>query len=172
MVDGLPFLRKLPAASRIVLHGDHRARAAVTAALGVGFSDEPCTAIVSQGSATLWLGPDEYLLLDADRSSTAKMNAFERAVGDIPHALVDVSHRQVALEISGPHAEEILNGGCPLDLSIQSFPLQMCTRTVLAKAEIILWRTAEQVFHVEVWRSFEPYVGGLLREYALEYATG
>ncbi len=36
-----------------------------------------------------------------------------------PHALVDISHRQFALEISGPHAGAILNGACPLDLDLQ-----------------------------------------------------
>jgi sarcosine oxidase subunit gamma len=34
----------------------------------------------------------------------------------------------------------------------------MCTRTVLAKAEIVLWRTEPNTFHLEVWRSFEAYV--------------
>jgi sarcosine oxidase subunit gamma len=45
----------------------------------------------------------------------------------------------------------------------------MCTRTVFAKADIVLWRTGEQTFHVEVWRSFAGYVTGLLVEIASEY---
>jgi sarcosine oxidase subunit gamma len=40
----------------------------------------------------------------------------------------------------------------------------MCTRTVFAKAEIVLWRTSAEVFHLEVWRSFATYVVELLRE--------
>jgi sarcosine oxidase subunit gamma len=40
----------------------------------------------------------------------------------------------------------------------------MCTRTVLAKAEIVLWRTAPHVFKVEVWRSFAAYVWQFLNE--------
>jgi sarcosine oxidase subunit gamma len=48
----------------------------------------------------------------------------------------------------------------------------MCTRTVLAKADIVLWRIADDVFHVEAWRSFSGYVGALLAEIAAEfYAT-
>jgi len=38
----------------------------------------------------------------------------------------------------------------------------MCTRTVFAKAEIVLWRTQPEQFHLEVWRSFAPYVWELL----------
>jgi sarcosine oxidase subunit gamma len=79
-----------------------------------------------------------------------------------------VSHRQFALEVSGPHAEVILRGACPLDLDISGFPVGACTRTVLAKADITLWRTAEHTFHVEVWRSFAGYVGGLIIEIARE----
>jgi sarcosine oxidase subunit gamma len=37
---------------------------------------------------------------------------------------------------------------------------------VLAKAEIVLWRTAPEIFHIEVWRSFLPYTQALLREIA------
>jgi sarcosine oxidase, subunit gamma len=46
----------------------------------------------------------------------------------------------------------------------------MCTRTVLAKAEIVLWRISQDVFHVEVWRSFADYVSRFLAEVAREFA--
>src|SRR5208283_4103585 len=109
--------------------------------------------------ATLWLGPDEYLFLDMAPGATSLhaapeaaeadlASALESALADIPHALVDISHRQFALEISGPHAIPILNGACPLDLDPGEFPVGMCTRTVFAKADIVLWRTREDAFHV------------------------
>ena len=63
----------------------------------------------------------------------------------------------------------ILSGACPLDLDLSEFPIGMCTRTVLAKADIVLWRTREDAFHLEVWRSFAGYVTGLLREIAVEF---
>ena len=94
---------------------------------------------------------------------------LERALAGAPHALVDISHRQFALEISGPHASAILNGACPLDLDPSEFPIGMCTRTVFAKADIVLWRTRADAFHVEVWRSFAGYVSGLLAEIAREF---
>jgi sarcosine oxidase, subunit gamma len=87
----------------------------------------------------------------------------------LPHALVDVGHRQFAIEVSGSHAEDIVSAGCPLDLDAGAFPIGMCTRTVLAKADIVLWRTRADAFHLEIWRSFAGYVGGLLREIAREY---
>ena len=96
---------------------------------------------------------------------------LEQALGDLPHSLVDVSHRQVGLVIAGPHAATVLAAGCPLDLDRSAFPLGMCTRTVLAKAEIVLWRIADDGFHLEVWRSFAAYVSGLIAEAARELAV-
>jgi sarcosine oxidase subunit gamma len=54
-------------------------------------------------------------------------------------------------------------------LNVDEFPVGMCTRTVLAKADIVLWRTRDESFHVEVWRSFAGYVTGLLSEIASEF---
>jgi sarcosine oxidase subunit gamma len=65
----------------------------------------------------------------------------------------------------------LLNAGCPLDLDLAAFPVGMCTRTVLAKAEIVLWRTSAEVFHVEVWRSFASYVTEYLAEAARELVS-
>ena len=83
---------------------------------------------------------------------------------------MDVSHRQIALEITGAHASTILAGACPLDFDLARFPVGMCTRTVFAKADMILWRTAPEVFHVEIGRSFQNYVVELLEEIGQEFA--
>jgi len=170
-VPSTGWLNALPPALRLVLHGDARARALALPHWGVGSSEAACRALVNGTRATLWLGPDEYLLLDSapDASSAAAIEALELALADAPHALVDISHRQFALEISGPHAMAILNGACPLDLDPGEFPIGMCTRTILAKADIVLWRTRTDAFHVEVWRSFAGYVSGLLAEIAREF---
>jgi sarcosine oxidase, subunit gamma len=169
------WIRALPPAMRFILHGDVGVRSAAAQVFGVAFAEQACRAMMRGARATLWLGPDEYLLLDGiepevagDESQTAA-DALELALEGMPHALVDVSHRQFALEVSGPHAATMLSGGCPLDLDLSEFPIGMCTRTALAKADIVLWRTREDAFHVEVWRSFAGYVTGLLREISMEF---
>ena len=112
--------------------------------------------------------PFEQLLLAPEAADLVPTLA--PALRDLSHSLVEVSHRQIALEISGPHAADVLNAGCPLDLELSAFPVGMCTRTVFAKAEIVLWRTDETVFHVEVWRSFASYVTEFFAEVAREVA--
>jgi sarcosine oxidase, subunit gamma len=170
-VPSIDWLTGLPPATRFAFHGGTAARAAAHSVWGVAFSEEACRANAHTSRATLWMGPDEYLLLDfeAGASASTLFDALKGAMVDVSHALVDISHRQFAFEIGGPHAATILSGACPLDLDIAQFPLGMCTRTVLAKADITLWRARADAFHLEVWRSFAGYVTGVLTEIAAEF---
>ena len=164
------WMRVKPPGSRLILQCDAAARSAAAAAWGVPFSEKPCRAQTLGERATLWLGPDEHLLWQASREIALPIADLERALETHAHSLVDVSHRHVAFEISGPHAATILAGACPLDLDAREFPVHICTRTVLAKAEIVLWRTAPDAFHLEVWRSFQPYAQALLSEIGREFS--
>jgi sarcosine oxidase, subunit gamma len=163
-----PWMRLLPPAARLSFRGGDAAQSAAGAAFGVPFQTAACRAATSGSRAALWLGPDEQLLLAPPAEAETLRAALSAALAALPHALVDISHRQLALELRGPHAAWLLNGGCPLDLDASAFPVGMCTRTVFAKTEIVLWRTAADVFHVEVWRSFTDYLVGMLREIARE----
>lgn len=165
------FLRALLPATRYVLRGSPDVMKAAGQALGLTLSQTPCRAATggTGGLAALWLGPDEQLLLGPETSDIGA--ALLPALRALPHSLVDVSHRQTAFEVSGPQAALLLNAGCPLDLDPSAFPVGMCTRTVLAKAEIVLWRKGQDVFHVEVWRSFADYVTRFLAEVAREFAA-
>lgn len=163
------WMRLKPPASRLILQCDAPARGAAAGVWGVPFSEQNCRAQCYAERATLWLGPDEHLMWQASRHAALPIQELELALSPYPHSLVDVSHRQAALEISGSHAATILSGACPLDLDLHQFPVNMCTRTVLAKAEIVLWRTAPEVFHLEVWRSFLSYAQDLLTEIGREF---
>jgi sarcosine oxidase subunit gamma len=133
-------------------------------AFGIALPLEACRAATSGQRAALWLGPEEWLLLAPVDEAAAIIEAFARELGAEPHALVEVSHRNTALEITGPKADLLLNTGNPLDLGLTAFPVGMCTRTLLAKAEIVLWRRTPDRFHMEVWRSFGAYVWQYLEE--------
>lgn len=154
-------VRPLPPAARASLRGGPEVRAAADRALGFALPAIACRASVAGERAALWLGPDEWLLLAGEGE---EWTALRAALAQLPHALVDVSHRQIALEVSGLEAPTLLAAGCPLDLDEPAFPVGMCTRTVLAKAQIVLWRTARESFRLEAWRSFALYVSAFLTE--------
>lgn len=162
-------LVSLPPATRFVLRCRPDGIAPIGSAFGVGLPQAACRAAAAGERAALWLGPDEWLLLAPAADGAALASTLQHAAGGEPHSLVDVSHRQVGIEVSGREAAAALNVGCPLDLDPGVFPVGMCTRTVLGKSEVVLWRTAPTTFRVEVWRSFAPYVWQLLDEALREF---
>ncbi|MBB6427885.1 sarcosine oxidase subunit gamma [Sphingopyxis sp. JAI128] len=131
--------------------------------LGIALPRAACRSESNGPSSALWLGPDEWLLLHADLQDDWVSRLAAHLEGELC-SLVDVSHRQVALAVQGARAAEILASGCALDLSPRAFPVGMCTRTMFARAEVVLWRTGSMSFHLDVWRSFARYVEALLRE--------
>jgi sarcosine oxidase subunit gamma len=155
-----------PPAARFILRGGEAVRVACGMVFGAEPPSELGPASESGGRAALWLGPDEWLLIADSADAAAIGDVLESVLEGTAHSLVDVSHRQIGLIASGPAAARVLNAGCPLDLDLKAFPVGFATRTVFAKGEIVLWRRAETTFHVEVWRSFAPYLAASLAEAA------
>lgn len=117
------------------------------------------------------LGPDEWLLCAPVDAAAELERSVTAALGGEPRALVDVSHRYAALSVEGPRAPVLLASGCPLDLHPAAFTAGTATRTLLGKAEIVLWRVHDApVYRVECARTFAPYVYAFLREAAREFA--
>jgi sarcosine oxidase subunit gamma len=160
-----------PYASRWILRGGPEVSTPAGAAFGATPPLEPLRAAAEGQRAALWLGPDEWLLL-AEDDEPCLGGAVEAALAGVPHALTDVSHRQCAIELSGPGAARLLNAGVPLDLDLETFPVGMVARTLLLKAEITLWRRETERFWLEVARSFAPYVAAILTASARDQATG
>ena len=117
----------------------------------------------TNGKIAARLGPDEWLLCAATGIPEFSVQAEH-------HALVDVSHRYVALGIEGAQGPIVLAAGCPLDLHPNAFTAGTATRTLLGKAEIVLWRLSDAPsYRVECARSFAPYVHAFLRDAAREF---
>jgi sarcosine oxidase subunit gamma len=165
-------VRPLPPAARYVLRGGAAISAAAGGVLGFPVPTTACRAGSRGERAALWLGPDEWLIIAPEGGACELGAALRAALAPLPHSLVDVSHRQSALEVHGEGASRLLAAGCLLDLDAGAFPVGMCTRTMLGKAEIVLWRTGAQVFRIEVWRSFAAYVSEFLAEAARGINSG
>lgn len=153
-------------AFRISLRAEPEARVALSEALNVDLPWERRTSIKNGSRRAMWLGPDEWLV--TDEAAGGLVSAC--AAAGVVHSAVDISHRNTAVLVSGPGAENALNAGCPLDLSMAEFPVGAVVRTVFGKAEIVLLRTASDSFRVECWRSFADYVSGLLDDAARDAA--
>jgi len=159
-----------PPCTKLVFRGRESSVGPAGSAFGVALPRAACRLAQAGARAAWWLGPDEWLLLAPERDSEHLFATLEAALGELPHALVDVSHRSAGLELAGPKAAYVLSHGCPLDLALPAFPVGMCTRTLIGKAEVAIARVAPETFQIDVWRSFADYVWRLLVEARRELA--
>lgn len=155
-----------PAATRLSLRAPAASLAALSKALGVKLPEKPKTSASRGARHALWLGPDEWLVIDEGEADLVAACAKASAL----HSAVDVSHRNIAILVSGAGVEDVLAAGCPQDLSLGAFPVGACSRTIFGRVEIVLLRTAPDVFRVEVWRSFSDYAFTLLENAARDTA--
>lgn len=157
-------LTMAPVAARASLRAAAEDVAALSSALGVTLPQKPKSSSVASGRHALWLGPDEWLLIGPDGTDFVGL----AAQAGVLHSMVDISHRNIAIIVSGSGAAAAINAGCPLDLTPSVFPVGACARTVLGKMEIVLYRESEDTYRVECWRSFAEYCFGMLAEGAAD----
>ncbi|MBQ0709305.1 MULTISPECIES: sarcosine oxidase subunit gamma [unclassified Ochrobactrum] len=110
--------------------------------------------------AVACIGPDEwYIWADQGKLETITQ-AFAKLYDSEPHSLVDVSHRETGIDISGPKAEWLLNAASPLNLAEMQAP--GAARTIFDHAQIILMKWDAEHYRIEVWNSFADHVWTLL----------
>lgn len=154
---------ELPPAARFSLRLSSANIEAANRALGLSLP-EKVGGIASGGSLrALCLGPDEWLL-ESEHASQPALPAT------LPHALVDISDREILFRIEGPRAMELLSIGIARDL--RRLGVGQGCRTAFDSAQTILIRESAAVFTLSVWRSFASHVVELLQIGQREFSTG
>ncbi|MCF6301711.1 MAG: hypothetical protein L3J13_00635 [Devosiaceae bacterium] len=136
-------------------------------AFGVSIPKNIGEMIQAGQSFALCLGPDEYQLMVPMALANPLMKNFSHLRATTPHSLVDISYSQVGIEVCGPLATTIISAGCPLDLSV--LPVGGCARSILDKLQVIVIKTGEQNYQLQIMRSFAPFAGKLLAKAAIQY---
>ncbi|MFT4471681.1 sarcosine oxidase subunit gamma [Arthrobacter sulfonylureivorans] len=125
------------------------------------------------GTAVLWLGPDEYLLVAPEGSALAA--DLTAALGGEPGAVVDLSANRTTLELSGPSARRVLEKGCHADLHPRVFGPGTAISTQLATVPVLLWQTAEShggpVYRIMPRASFADFTARWLLDAMTEFAA-
>ncbi len=116
----------------------------------------------------LCLGPNEWQL----RCETSRCREIQAQI-QAPHHSVDVSDYYVSMLLEGPRARELINKGCPLDLSGAhlrggDLPVGDCVQSHFSKSNIVLWARSENEIelcvrwsHAEyLWRYFATAMRG------------
>lgn len=149
-------------ATRVSLRADPANVKALSKALRLELPLKPKTsASNSSGRLALWLGPDEWLIIDETGNPMADLAKVKTL-----HSAVDVSHRNVAILVTGKGARATLEAGCPQNLRDGAFAVGAATRTVMGKIEVMIVRTGDTAYRVECWRSFSDYAFAFLCEAA------
>lgn len=157
-------VRPKPPAARWSLRLGPGVAEAVGAVAGLSLTGDINSHVLAGDRIAARLGPDEWLVIVPEAEATDAAAALDEALAGHLHSLVDVGHRDAGIGVEGARAEVALNAGVALDLNERAFPVGMATRTLCGKADIVLFRLGRDAWRVECWRSFAPYVHGLLVE--------
>ena len=178
-------LAELPYLSMVNLRVDPAGPVAarIAALLGVELPTEPNTVVSSAAWSVLWLGPDEWLVVGPDGAAADLVGLLRGLLAGQRGSAVDVSANRTTIELAGPFARDVLEQGCPLDLHPRVFGPGRCVQTMLARAQVVIWRPAdgaagaqagaqasssEEVFRLLVRGSFAGYLAAWLNDAAGE----
>ncbi|NQU57835.1 MAG: sarcosine oxidase subunit gamma [Rhodospirillales bacterium] len=141
--------------------------------LGLPLALEPNTVTSKGKKTTLWLGPDEWLVV----APPALADTLKGALEGHHAAVFDVSDSRIVISLSGTNARDVLKKGCGLDLHPRVFAPGQCASTTLAMAHVLIHQTAENkktkaaTYHLFVHRSFAQYLWAWLEDASGEYGV-
>ncbi len=142
-----------------------------TDAVGVALPLEPNTWVARPGGQVVWLGPDEWLVSDADERPEALEAALRGAVAPHDGAAVDVSAQRTAVRLRGRHARDLLATGCALDLHPSAFGAGHSAQTTLGLVGVVLLALDDrgEDYRILVRPSFAGYLADWLLDAAVEF---
>ena len=117
---------------------------------------EANTAPIWNGRDVLWLGPDEWLVVDEPGSEGEIVSALGDALAGTHASVLDVSANRIVFDLAD--ALDLLSTACGLDLDPTRWTPGMCAQTLLGRAQVILHQRDERTTRVFVRPSFAGYL--------------
>lgn len=151
------------------LSGDSRVRHRVASGLGGSLPSRCGEVATGPGVATLWLSPDEFLVVTEGSRAATTVTSLLAALGGTAGAVVDLSANRTTLRLEGPAAREVLEKGCPLDLHPRSFEAGTAFSTNIGRVPVLLWKLGEETYRIMPRASFADFLGRWLVDAMAEY---
>ncbi|PWJ54110.1 sarcosine oxidase subunit gamma [Quadrisphaera granulorum] len=125
------------------------------------------------GGRIVWLGPDEWLVVDPSAPSWDLEARLRAAAAPHGGAALDVSGQRVVLSLSGEHARDLLAAGCAVDTHPSVFRRGAAAQTLLGQAGVILLALSDDGTDYELFvrSSFARYLADWLADAATEHRT-
>jgi sarcosine oxidase subunit gamma len=154
----LPFLAQLDLRAD---PGDGPLLTRLGAVVGLDLPTVPNRAVATSDDDrhVLWLGPDEWLVIDRPGTESALEGRLRAAIEDSRGSVVEVSANRTTLRLAGPAARGVLEHGCSIDLHPRAFGPGQCAQTLVARAGVIVLQVSpEPEYRLLVRPSFAAYL--------------
>jgi sarcosine oxidase subunit gamma len=135
------------------------------AVVGVELPTTPNSAVATSGGhrQVLWLGPDEWLVIDRPGTEASLEGQLRAALQGGRGSVVDVSANRTTIRLAGPAAREVIEHGCSIDLHPRAFGPGRCAQTLIARAGVVLIAvSSEPEYRILVRPSFAAYLASWL----------
>ena len=111
----------------------------------------------------LWVGPDDWMIVDERAEASDLLAALESAFAGHDAAVIDVSGNRVRFRVSGSDARALMNRACALDLDPPHFGAGHCAGTLVARVQAFVMQVDDAPsFELLVRRSFAAYIADWL----------
>ena len=126
-------------------------------ALAAGLPVESNTFVRRGERITLWLGPDEWLVVAPGDGADHLVAEVDASLAPAHRSVLDLSANRVVLQLSGAAVEEVLATDCPIDLHPRVWIPGRCAQTLVMGVPAILARHDDRT-HVFVRPSFAEHL--------------
>ena len=140
--------------------------------LGMILPNEACSTSNKEKITSLWLGPNEWLIVSNDEvSKETNIYELEQILFDGISktnlgAVTNVTDHFTIFSLSGSNIFEILSKGSPLDFESKVFGNNKVVQTILNHVDVTIHRKNENSVDLYVRRSFANYLWDWIKDSA------
>lgn len=154
---------RLPDATLITVRCSAAVLDLVDLPLGLAFPRDSNRFTTVGTTQILWVGPDDWMIVDARAEAPDLLAALENAFVGHDAAVIDVSGNRVRFQVSGADARALMNRACALDLDPPHFGAGHCAGTLVARAQAFVLQVDDAPsYELLVRRSFATYLADWL----------
>ena len=140
--------------------------------LGMILPNEACSTSSKEKITSLWLGPNEWLLVSNNElPKETNIYELEQVLFDNISktnlgAITNVTDHFTNFKLSGTNIFEVLSKGCPFNFDSDDFGNNKVVQTILNHVDVTIHRKNEDDVDLYVRRSFAAYLWDWLKDSA------
>ncbi|WP_028266234.1 sarcosine oxidase subunit gamma [Arthrobacter sp. MA-N2] len=175
-VAGTVALKEIPFQTMVGIRVNRESDAGARLASVTGGLPAACGEVTgTERATTLWLGPEEFLVVAPEMAHDSLggdlVRALVEALGEDQGQVVDLSANRTTFELSGIRARDVLEKGCSLDLHPRAFRPGTALATEIGNIPAMLLKTGEDSFLIFPRASFADFLGRWLLDGMREFAS-